>query len=278
MSKEDPIRWCESASGASPELQQWLRSAQSDLGSERELAAVAAAIGPLIDAPVGSSLFDTANSTLPEPSGSAVGGSATTAGSAGAGSAGAGTLMVSGALFKALGIGVVVAASGGLWYAARVPPQTNTPASAPPAAAASVSPTAEAPRVGTAVVSPSVPGPPPTPTPSEITARQPASVEPSPSARSRAPAPARRSAAQNELGLLGRARAALTEQPARALRLARQHGRSFPNSQFAQEREVIAIEALRRLGREQAAQNRADHFKRQFPDSAHNQKVGNSGE
>lgn len=77
----------------------------------------------------------------------------------------------------------------------------------------------------------------------------------------------------NEAPLLERARRALARDPARALALTKQHEQSFPNGLLKQEREVIAIDALRRLGKSQQAGDRAGRFEKQFPDSAHRRAV-----
>jgi hypothetical protein len=81
------------------------------------------------------------------------------------------------------------------------------------------------------------------------------------------------SPALSEAALLEQARSALTSDPARALALTRQHQARFPSGVLKQEREVIAIEALRRLGRSKAAADRAGSFERAFPDSAHRRAV-----
>jgi hypothetical protein len=57
------------------------------------------------------------------------------------------------------------------------------------------------------------------------------------------------------------------------LSLTREHARRFPQGALAQEREVIAIEALSRLGRTEAARQRGTQFERQYPGSAHQPKV-----
>jgi hypothetical protein len=105
---------------------------------------------------------------------------------------------------------------------------------------------------------------------------EPAVAEPQPSSD----APAARKAlgpskpeANAELSVLQRARAALASDPARALRLSSGHARDYPNSQFAQEREVIRIEALRKLGREDEARKRGRDFSERFPDSAHGSRL-----
>jgi len=73
----------------------------------------------------------------------------------------------------------------------------------------------------------------------------------------------------SDVELLQQARALLGTSPAEALTLAREHGARFPSSAFAQEREMIAITALVRLGRHQEAQSRAEQFRRTYPTSAH---------
>jgi hypothetical protein len=102
-----------------------------------------------------------------------------------------------------------------------------------------------------------------------------AEAPPAASATSPASNPAPRSsrAPANEALLLERARRALASDPARALALTKQHQQSFPNGLLKQEREVIAIEALRRLGKAEQAGERAGRFEKQYPDSAHRRAV-----
>jgi hypothetical protein len=71
-----------------------------------------------------------------------------------------------------------------------------------------------------------------------------------------------------ELALLEKAQDALRSRPAEALALTNEHARRFPKGSYAQEREVIAIEALAKTGRTAEARARADRFKRAFPGSA----------
>ncbi|HMA91716.1 MAG TPA: hypothetical protein VKP30_03475, partial [Polyangiaceae bacterium] len=77
-----------------------------------------------------------------------------------------------------------------------------------------------------------------------------------------------------EATLLDAARAKLRTDPKRAVELTREHARRFPNGVLVQEREVIAIEALRRLGQDDAAKKRGEDFNQQYPDSAHQSKIG----
>jgi hypothetical protein len=73
----------------------------------------------------------------------------------------------------------------------------------------------------------------------------------------------------SEAQLLKQAQSALKDDPARALALTRVHKQRFPSGALAQEREVIAIEAMRRLGRSSDAARRVQEFRRENPDSAH---------
>ncbi len=76
-----------------------------------------------------------------------------------------------------------------------------------------------------------------------------------------------------EAVLLDQARGALDRDPRRALALTEEHRRRFPSGALAQEREVIAIEALSRLGQTAEAKSRGSDFARRYPGSAHQQKI-----
>lgn len=68
--------------------------------------------------------------------------------------------------------------------------------------------------------------------------------------------------------LLDRARAnAASGEPERVLELADRHRREFPSGHLAEEREALAIRALRSLGRTDEARARADAFRVAFPKS-----------
>lgn len=77
----------------------------------------------------------------------------------------------------------------------------------------------------------------------------------------------------SETSLLDSARSLLSRDPQRALQLTREHALRFPKGNLIQEREVIAIEALRRLGKHDAARKRGAEFGQSFPDSAHQPKI-----
>lgn len=68
-----------------------------------------------------------------------------------------------------------------------------------------------------------------------------------------------------ELELVQRAQAALASDPDRALELTREHARTYPKGELVEEREVLAVEALARLGRSEEASRRALAFVRRFP-------------
>ncbi len=69
----------------------------------------------------------------------------------------------------------------------------------------------------------------------------------------------------SELELVQRAEAALASDPQRALALASEHARDFPSGEFLQEREVIAIDALAHLGRNDESLRRARALIQRFP-------------
>jgi hypothetical protein len=72
-----------------------------------------------------------------------------------------------------------------------------------------------------------------------------------------APAPRRDSLAE-EAALLERARAALGPNPAEALALTEVHAAQFPAGKLAMEREIVALDALRRLGRSAEVRTRGE--------------------
>jgi hypothetical protein len=99
-----------------------------------------------------------------------------------------------------------------------------------------------------------------------------APVAPPPMLPDHGPLPATRPTS-NEAKLLDEARAALASNPERALALAREHRTRYPSGLLAQEREVIIIEALSRLGRSAEAREHSDDFARRYPGSAHQRKI-----
>jgi hypothetical protein len=95
----------------------------------------------------------------------------------------------------------------------------------------------------------------------------------SPVKGTKARAPASGQESPKEATLLLDARNALSQDPARALRLTQEHARLYPSGVLTQEREVIAIDALRRLGRVDLAQTRSSEFEKKYPGSVHRSKI-----
>lgn len=238
MSAEPKLpRWTEPGSDAPDELSELLRAGRAPLGTADEVAQLAKGLGPLL----GSGAAGLGTSSLAAP----------------AASAGLGLLRWAG--WAAAGISGVAA----LWYfSADSGPRADSPSAvqSQPAPA----PVDPAPPV----VAPTVVAPPVVerPQPSEPASKPPASHKPT-SPTPRAPA------GSNEVDLLRRAQAVLATQPARALALTSEHQRRFRGGALAEEREALAIEALRRLGRTQEAQRRAAQFQRRYPQSVHASRV-----
>ncbi len=160
-------------------------------------------------------------------------------------------------------IGVAALVAGGLWAFRR--PHS--------AALAPSKPTASAPVV---TLPPNVTPAPVAPARSSATAAADVTAPLSPAVVQKPSGPAQKLTAAegpSEPVLLEQARRALASSPATALALTAQHAARFPHGVLAQEREVIAIEALRRLGRGAEADRRAAAFAQAFPGSAHQRMV-----
>jgi hypothetical protein len=82
--------------------------------------------------------------------------------------------------------------------------------------------------------------------------------EPPASSTAEAPSPPAVDSLGEEAALLERARAALGATPAGALALTEEHASRFPSGKLAMERELVAIDALRRLGRTGEARARGE--------------------
>ncbi|MCC6215181.1 MAG: hypothetical protein IT376_09950 [Polyangiaceae bacterium] len=169
-------------------------------------------------------------------------------------------------------LGVLAGAAvvaGGVWWATAAAPTPGRPAT--PAVSAPESPT------NVAVEPARATGDPPAASPAgsaEAATSAQGEAPPQPQAGtspSAAAKPANSGAA--EVSLLATAQAALRSDPSRALALVSEHERRFPHGALVQEREVVRIEALRRLGKAGEARDRASKFERDYPDSAHRRKV-----
>ncbi|MBL8609560.1 MAG: hypothetical protein JNL38_19675 [Myxococcales bacterium] len=253
MSEElrDPPRLAASTDDAL--LRGALEAGKAELPSAAELAALAAKLGPIVGGgPAGP------------------GGGSPAAG--GAGGLGAATKLAA-----VVGLGAVVALGGAAYLGAFSP-------AAPTLGSANASANANASTNPTPNPNPNpnpnpTPNPNPNPTPNPNQNPNP-NPNPNPTAhtnpRSAAAASAAASTAERppeplepEATLLGRAQDALRSDPARALALCERHARDYPGALLGQEREVIAVDALTRLGRGAEAKARARRFREQNPSSSH---------
>lgn len=173
---------------------------------------------------------------------------------AGAGAAGLGAAAKAG-----LGVVVLLVAGGGAWLLSTnqsaLPPVPTSPP------AAQVAAPALPPAIEPAAPASAAAQPEPEPT---------AAVAPAPTPKL---AEKHQPATPSEAELLEQARSALKSDPARALSRANAHAARFPGGALVQEREVIAIKALRQLGRTAEAERRAEAFAKTFPGSAFGRKL-----
>jgi hypothetical protein len=173
--------------------------------------------------------------------------------------AGAGAAAGLGSTAKlSLGAVALIVAGGGAWllstYQSASPP---VPTSTPPVVA--VAPAAPLPEP--------VVAPPAAPATAQADSAQPPAAAPKLTDKPTPPAQL------SEAELLEQARSALKADPARALSRANQHAARFPGGALVQEREVIAIKALRQLGRTAEADKRSEAFAKAFPGSAFARKL-----
>jgi hypothetical protein len=232
----DPVRFGDAGSDAPEELRRLFRAGGEDLPTEAELGRLAARLGPIFEPPPSSSPITLA-----------------TAGKVAAVSA----VVVGAAVLFALNFGPH----------GRRPPDApdrwtppRTPESAPPPSGSGMGASSPSSAPDHAGLAPS-------------TSAVPVAPSGSPSAGSSHPNGVSARPAESEAELLERARGALASSPARALALTEQHRTRFPSGVLAQEREVIAIEALKRLGRTDEAARRAADFARRYPGSAYRKKL-----
>ena len=255
MSENGPHRLIDIEAGADPFVREVLEAGRSEIPTEEQLIALAACL----DLPFGPAGGGDGGGGSPGGEGAPDGGALDGGGSSGglASSAGGGAKLV-----IALAASAVVVGSGlALWQTTTGPKTVEADRSE---RAADVGPTTWD-----------------EPTSSEsLTLSRDASLpearidEPLPEKRgprvaeaSKAPAPS------EEIALLQRAQDSLRSSPSRSLALVHEHGQSFPRSMLIQEREVIAVEALMRMGRTTAARLRAERFHRRWPSSSHCERI-----
>jgi hypothetical protein len=134
----------------------------------------------------------------------------------------------------------------------------------------------EQPRTARAPQPPPVEGAPPAlevdgHEPSEVAAPAPQPTSDEPRRARTAPEAGRgeRGAAPSEMQLIRRAHLLTKSDPRAALRILSEHAARFPEGAFAQEREVLAIDALLQAGWKDEAQARGRRFMQDHPDSPH---------
>jgi hypothetical protein len=232
----DPTRFDDASSDAPEELRRLFQAGREDVPGAAELASLALRLGPVFEAPPAQSPI-----TL------------STAGKVAAVSA----VVVGSAVLFALNFGPH--GSRPPDRAERWAPSEPPPASSSAGSAASAATNNGEPDSGSvALTAPSDAATAPSSSGSTVTSGRPgAAARP----------------AESEAELLERARGLLASNPSRALALTDQHRTRFPGGVLTQEREVIAIEALKRLGRTDEAAGRAADFARRYPGSAYRKKL-----
>jgi len=243
----EPRRFLDPAADTMPALRDALEVAREELPAPEQLDSLAARIAPLLGAPPGG--------------GGGAGGAGGGGGGAVTAASGAGSGLTAKGALGVLLVGATLAAGGGAAFLGMSGRGSSTPTPA--------------------VVSPDAPTPAaPLPDPFPAEPEPVAPVEPPPSVpepvRPGGRAPAQTAAPEDpeaEVRLLQQAQDALSGSPTQALALAREHTRRFPRGTLAQEREVLAIDALVRLGRTAEAQTRADRFHSRWPGSSHGRRV-----
>lgn len=172
------------------------------------------------------------------------------------------------ALTFALGAAAGVLGSSGVFLALQATQVDPRPAASSPSAPPRLAPAAPPPRSSAA----------PAEAPSGVAALPPprAARDMAASPEISVPAPsvsAPGAGSGEELTLVARAQSALANSPALALSLASEHEERFAQGVLVQERELVAIDALLRLGRRSEAEGRALRFHRQFPGSVHGRRI-----
>jgi hypothetical protein len=246
MTEQDPIRLAESDKLA--ELSTLLDTAQRRLPDDAAVARVAARLGLPVGGPPPAPPAPSA-----APGGSAVAGGKVLGAIAGV----------------ALAVGVYLALRGDPAPVVTAAPSSSVEPAKPLVPTAPASPPAAVrladvesrPDAEVAPVASAEPRP--TPSASKRGVSIAASAKPAASAP-RAP---------SELELIAAAERTLRGDPAAALALVDRHRRLYPNGALAEEREVIAIEALAALGQSRVAAERGAVFQKEHTRSGYSQRV-----
>ena len=226
------------SSAEDAELRGLLEAGRSELPREEQLSALASKLGPLLG-----------------PGGSGGGGVGGAVAKKGAGAA----------LAKVLGGATLAVVLGS---AAVHTLRSRAANESPVTAQATSAVVAAAPAVSATAVD-ETPLPPPAP----IAPRRPVPSARASASAARAAAPLIADDPDAEVKLLQGAQGSLASDPAQTLALCAEHARRFPNGLMAQEREVLAIEALAQTGRMDEARARADRFAVAYPSSTHLRRI-----
>ncbi len=270
MSAQDPRRLLDAQDGV-PGLKSLLESAAADAPTPAQLASLSAKLA----ATLGVAAVGAAASTAAAAS---TGTAAAGTGGAAAGSTAAGA--AAGATGAAVSVGakvVLVVAAAGLAGGSFVAGRRFEAKQQQTRAVARSLDSARDERSAPAPVAPSPAPVAPSPEPSLDSARDErtvpaAPVVPEPPHPARRPAP--EPTPEAEVALLEEGYAAARAQDyAKALALVARHERAYGNGLLVQEREVLAVEALQKLGRTAEARARAERFFARFPSSTHRLKV-----
>ena len=232
----DPTRFRDGSADAPAELRRLFQAGTDDLPAEAELAGLAARLGPLF---------------VPPPVERPI------------------TLSTASKVAVVSAVVVLFALNFGP-HTPRPPdaPESSSPSETPPAPRSALPSAASGDAAANSAAPASAKDAAPIP-PGAATAP---SSSPSAEASARSSGASLRPA-ESEAELLERARGSLASNPSRALALTEQHRARFPGGVLTQEREVIAIEALKRLGRTDEAARRAADFARRYPGSAYKKKL-----
>lgn len=279
--RDTPLPWLQD-SLLDADLKSVVSSARIDEPTAEQLKRLSLKMAPLLAAGAAGAIAGTSASATAATSGTAASGTAAatattatatsaTVGAVGTAAATATKVTVLSGLATKLIIGAVGATVvvGGAYQwreQANRPPPPPVDVAAPPAARAPavqqpIAPVEPAPAVPSAAeVEPSAPVVPTAP------AAAPLAVA--------APTKAPGANPEAEVQLLEEAMASLTKgETDSTLRLLERHARDYPDGLLVQEREVLAIEALMKAGRQVQARSRAERFRTRFPGSTHLLKV-----
>lgn len=181
----------------------------------------------------------------------------------GGGGSGAGTGLIGGGKMALGGVAVATAIAVAVIAGRGTPTTTTTPLLAPSSRTTTTSPATTNGATASASVTPeevatldvhALPSAPPTGTTQAPKAA--ASARPSGSPEA-------------EMALLKSAQDALGQSPSEALARCEEHAKAYPGGALSEEREVLAVDALLRLGRRDEAEARATRFRAAHPGSAY---------